>query len=91
MSAALIAADALAVDVAVDDVGAEGERSQDGGLGRGIVPLHVGGGIALGQPERLRLAQRVVVAVALLLHPGQDVVGRPVDDAHDPDDLLAGQ
>ena len=47
--------------------------------------------VALGQAELLRLAQDVVVAGALLLHAGEDVVGRAVDDPHDPDDLLAGQ
>ena len=84
-------ADALAVDVGVDDVEAEGEHGQDGRLGGGVVPLDVGRRVALGQPERLRLAEGVVVAVALLLHAGEDVVGRPVHDPHDPDDLLAGQ
>ena len=43
------------------------------------------------RPELLGLAQDVVVAGALLLHAGEDVVGRAVDDPHDPDDLLAGQ
>ena len=47
--------------------------------------------VPLGQPERLRLPQDVLVAVALFLHAGQDEVGRPVDDAHDAHDLLAGQ
>ena len=85
------AADALAVHVGVDHVAAEGERGQDGRLGGGVVPLHVRRRVALGQAELLRLAQHVVVAVALLLHAREDVVGRAVDDPHDPDDLLAGQ
>ena len=75
----------------VDDVAAEGERGEDGGLGRGVVAVHVGRRVALGQPESLGLAQDVVVAVALLLHAGEDVVGRAVDDPHDTHDLLARQ
>ena len=90
-SAALTAADALAVHVGVDDVAAERERSQDGGFRRGVVPLDVRRGVALGQAELLGLAQHVVVAVAVLLHAGEDVVGRAVDDPHDPDDLLPRQ
>ena len=85
------AADALPVHVGVDHVAAEGERGQDGRFGRGVVPLHVGGRVTLGQPQLLGLAQHVVVAGALLLHPGEDVVGGAVDDAHDPEDLLPGQ
>ena len=85
------AADALAVHVGIDHVAAEGERGQDGRLRRGVVPLDVRGGVALGQAELLRLAQHVVVAGALLLHAREDVVGRAVDDPHDPDDLLSGQ
>ena len=84
-------ADALAVHVRIDHVAAKGERSQDGRLGGGVVSLHVRRGVALGQTELLRLAQHVVVAVALLLHAREDVVGRPVHDPHDPDDLLTGQ
>ena len=85
------AADALAVDVGVDDVRPEREGGQDGGLGGGVVPLDVGRGVALGQAELLRLAQHVVVAVALLLHAGEDVVGRAVHDPHHAEDLLARQ
>ena len=84
-------ADALAVYVGVDDVAAERERSQDGRFGRGVVPLDVRRGVALGQAKLFGLAQHVVVAVAVLLHAGEDVVGRAVDDPHDPDDLLPRQ
>ena len=62
------AADALSVHVAVDHVAAEGESGEDGCLRRRIVTLDVGGRVALGQTELLRLAQHVVVAVAVLLH-----------------------
>ena len=85
------AADALAVHVGVDDVGPESECGQDGGLGGGVVPLDVRRRVALGQAELLRLAQDVVVAVAMLLHAGEDVVGRPVHDPHHAEDLLARQ
>ena len=77
--------------IGVDDVRPEREGGEDGGLGRGVVALHVGRGVPLGQPELLRVAQHVVVAVALLLHAGEDVVGGPVDDPHDAQDLLAGE
>ena len=84
-------ADALAVHVGVDDVAAEGERGQDGRLGRGVVAVHVGRGVGLGQAESLGLAQDVVVGRALLLHAGEDVIGRAVHDPHDALDPLAGQ
>ena len=77
--------------VGVDDVAAERECGEDGRLGRGVVALHVGRRVALGQTELLGLAQDVVIAGALLLHAGEDVVRRAVDDAHDADDLLPGQ
>ena len=86
-----MAGDAFAVHIGVHDVAPERERGEDGRLGRGVVPIDVGRRVALGQPQLLRFAQSVVVAVALLLHAGEDVVGRAVHDAHDPDDLLAGQ
>jgi hypothetical protein len=85
------AADPLPVHVGVDDITAEGQGGEDGGLGRGIVAVDVGRRVALGQAERLRLAQDVVVVGALFLHAGEDVVGRAVDDAHDADDLLPRQ
>ena len=51
--------DALAVHVAGDDAGAERDRRDDRGLGRGVEALDVGGGVALGVAERLRLGERV--------------------------------
>ena len=84
-------ADALAVHVGVDDVAAERKRSQDGCFRRGVVPLDIRRGVALGQAELLGFAQHVVIAVAVLLHAGEDVVGRAVDDPHDPNDLLPRQ
>ena len=66
-------------------------RGEDRRLGAGVVALDVGGGIALGVPELLGLGQRLGVRRARLGHAGEDEVGRAVDDAHDPADVLAGQ
>ncbi len=76
---------------AVDDVAAEGERGQDGRLGRGVVAVDVGRRVGLGQAELLGLAQDLVVGRALLLHAGEDVIGGAVHDPHDALDLLAGE
>ena len=70
---------------------AERDAGDDGGLGAGVVALDVGGGIGLGEPERLGLGQRVGVRGARLRHPGEDVVGGAVDDAHHPGDALPHQ
>ena len=53
MSAALDRLDALAVDVAGDDVGVEGDAGEDRGLGGGVEALDVGGRVALGVAEAL--------------------------------------
>ena len=45
------------MDVGVDDVTPEGQRGQDRRLGGGIMPFHIGRGIALGQPETLRFGR----------------------------------
>ena len=63
----------------------------DGGLGAGVVALHVGGGIGLGVAERLGLGQRVGVGRARLRHLREDVVGGAVDDAHHAGDALPHQ
>ena len=52
--------DALAVDVGRGDASAERDRSDDGALRRGVEALDVGGGIALGEAELLRIGKRVV-------------------------------
>ncbi len=83
--------DALAVDVVDGDVGAERQAGQDGGLCGGVVPLDVGRRVGLGQPESLRLGQRLVVGLPAVGHATEDEIGRPVDDAHHPDDPLSGQ
>ena len=82
------AGDALVVDVAGGDGGAERDAGDDGGLGAGVVALDVGGGVGLGEAERLRLGERVGVRRARLGHAGEDVVGGAVDDAHHPGDAL---
>jgi len=56
--------DAFAVDVAGHHAHPEGHVGQDGGLGCSVETLHVGGGVALGVPEALRLCQRFVVGGA---------------------------
>ena len=66
-------------------------RGDDRRLGPGVVALDVGGGVALGVAQALGLGQGLGVGGALLGHPGEDVVGRAVDDAHHPADALAGQ
>ena len=56
--------DALAVDVARDDAHAEGDAGDDRRLGGGVEALDVGGGVALGVAQGLRLGQGVVVGRA---------------------------
>ncbi len=91
MSAVVDAGDALVVHVAGHDPDPEGDRGDDGGLGRGVVPLDVRGGVAFGVAQALRLAEGVGVGRTRLGHAGEDVVRRAVDDAHDAVDALAGE
>ena len=91
MSAGVMLADALVVDVAGDDLGAEGDRGDDRRLGAGVEALDVGGRVALGEAEALGLGERVAVVGALLGHLREDVVGRAVDDADHAADRLAAQ
>ncbi len=83
--------DALAHHVFGGHVVAEGHSGQDGGLGRGVVSLDIGGRVPLGEAQALRLGNGVVVVGAFLGHPGEDEIGGAVHDAHDPLDALAGQ
>ena len=53
--------DALVVDVAGHHRGAEREGGHDGHLGARVVPLDVGGGIALGVAQALGLGQRLLI------------------------------
>ena len=60
-------------------------------LAPGVEPLHVGRRVTLGEAQALRLGEGFAVAGALLGHLREDVVRRPVDDAHDPPDRLAAE
>ena len=91
MSAGGDVADALVVDVAGHDLGAERDRGHDRRLGAGVEALDVGRRVALGEPEALGLGQGVAVGRALLGHLREDVVRRAVDDPHDPPDRLAAE
>ena len=84
-------ADALVVHVAGDHPDTERDRRDDRRLRACVVPLDVGGGIALGIPEALRLGERVAVARTSVGHPSEDEVRRAVDDPHDAADRLAGE
>ena len=83
--------DALAVHVGRGDRRVEGQAGQDGGLGRGVEPLHVRGRVGLGVAQGLGLLERLGEAGAGGVHPVQDVVGGAVDDAEHPVHRVAGQ
>ena len=83
--------DALAVDVGTGHPGVERERGQDGGLRCCVEPLDVGRRVSLGVAQRLRLLDGVVETGPGGVHPVEDEVGRPVDDAEHPGDLVTGQ
>ena len=81
--------DALAVDVVGGHPGVERDGRQDGGLGRGVVTLDVGGRVGLGVAERARVGQRRRVLGAGAVHLREDVVGGAVDDAGHPQHRVA--
>ncbi len=83
--------DAFAVDVAGDDARTERDARDDRGLGRSVDPLDVGGGVAFGVAELLRLRDGFGEARSLFAHARQHVVRRAVDDAHHPCDPLTGE
>ncbi len=90
------AADALVVHVAGDDLGAEGDRGDDRRLRSGVEALDVGGRVALGEPEALRLGERRgVVGLSPtgdgVGHLREDEVGGAVDDAEHAADRFAVQ
>ena len=91
MSSARHGGDALPVDVGRGDRVWNAIDGQDRRLRGGVVAVDVGGGVGLGVAERGGLGQRLGEAGAGLGHAGEDVVGRAVDDAHDPADAVAGQ
>ena len=63
--------------------GVEGDRRQDGDLRRGVAARHVLRRVGLRVAQGLRRLQRLGVGGAVTDHPGQDVVGRAVDDPVD--------
>ena len=69
----------------------EREAREDRGLLRGVVALDVGGRVGLGVAEALRVGEHVLELGALGVHAVEDVVGRAVDDAHDPLHAVAGE
>ena len=81
--------DAFAMHGVDRDGRVERERSQDRGLLRRIEALHIAGRVGLRVPEALRIREHGVELAALAVHAVEDVVGRAVDDAHDPHDAVA--
>ena len=68
----------------------EGDRGEDGGLGRRVVALDVRGRVGFGVAQPGGLGERLRVVRAGRAHLRQDVVGGAVDDAHHALDLIAG-
>ena len=60
-------------------------------LAAGVETLDVGGRVTFGIAESLRLGEGGGVGHLLFGHLGEDVVRRPVDDAHHPRDRFAAQ
>mgnify|MGYP006164680737 CR=1 FL=1 len=79
------------VDVTRHHPHPEGQAGDDRRLGRGVVALHVGGGVTLGVPQGLGLGQRLGEGLPRLGHAGEDEVGGAVDDAEHPRDPVAGE
>src|SRR3954463_12782870 len=79
--------DALHIDRALRDLGAEGEAGQDRKFLRGVVTVDVKRWIGLGITQTLRIFQAFGERQALLLHPGQDIIAGAVEDAVDAVDL----
>ncbi len=73
------------------DARAKGDRRDDRRLGRGVEPVDVGRGVALGVTELLRLGDRGRERQPLLRHAGEHVVGGAVDDSGHAPDALSGQ
>ena len=71
--------DALVGDVVERDPRPERDRREDRHLRGRVRAGDVLGRVGLGEPEPLRLGERVLVGLAPL-HLREDVVGRPVDD-----------
>ena len=75
--------DALDINRALRNPGAEGEAGQDGKLLCGVVAVDVERRIGLGIAEPLRVLKALGKRQAFLLHPGHDVIAGAVEDAVD--------
>ena len=84
-------ADSLDADLLRQDLLPPGQIREDAYLPPCVQPLHVGGGILLGVALGLGLLQGLVKGDAALHHPGEDIVGGPIEDAHDFLDLIPRQ
>ena len=82
---------ALDIDRALIDLGAEGDAGEDRELLRGVVALDVEGRIGLGVAEPLRLRETFGIGELLLLHAGEHVVAGAVENAVDARERIAGQ
>ena len=91
MSAGVMALMPFPVHVPGDDPGPKGDVGENGGLGRSVIPLDVGGRIPLCIPEALGFGQGVVVTGRRLAHTAQDEIRGAVDDAHDAPDPFTGE
>ena len=83
--------DAFAVDVLQVEARVEGQRGEDGRLGRGVKASDVGGGIRLGVAKALGLGEGIGELRTGGIHLVKDEVGGAVDDAEDPGDAVAGE
>ncbi len=83
--------DALDIDRALVDLGAEGEARQDRELLRGIMALDVEGRIGLRVAEPLRLLEAFRKGQLLLLHAGEDVVAGAVENSIDACQRIPGK
>ena len=83
--------DALDVDHAGIDPGAEGETGEDRQLLRGVVTLDIEGRIGLGVAELLGLFESARERQILPLHAGQDVIAGAVENAVDPRQRIADE
>ena len=87
----MIELDALDRDRRGVDLGAEGERRENGELVGRVEAADVESGIRLGVAEPLRLGETDVERQVVGLHPGKDVVAGTVEDAGNAPDRVADQ
>ena len=85
------AGDSLAGDILVADGLAADQRRKDRDLAAGVMSFDVRLGISLRIALLLGFFQRLLETQAVLLHPGQDIVGSAVQDAEHFRDIFLGQ